>query len=76
MGSSDVDVAGGLAGLRRVAFLLERQLAPTYRVRAFRAAAATLDREKLEAALVYLRAKKEKEEYLLTHPPKIVDPSK
>src|SRR5438105_2883716 len=39
---SDVDPAAGLAGLRRVAFLLERQLAPTYRVKAFRAAAATL----------------------------------
>ncbi|MFL6286847.1 MAG: PHP domain-containing protein [Actinomycetes bacterium] len=42
MSPSDVDPAAGLAGLRRVAFLLERQLAPTYRVKAFRAAAATL----------------------------------
>jgi putative hydrolase len=39
---ADVDPAAGLAGLRRVAFLLERQLAPTYRVKAFRGAEATL----------------------------------
>ena len=37
-----VDVGRGIAGLRRVAFLLERELAPTYRVKAFRGAAATL----------------------------------
>lgn len=42
MGSQNVDVAAGVAGLRRVAFLLERKLAPTYRVKAFRTAAATL----------------------------------
>jgi putative hydrolase len=40
--SSDLDVVAGLAGLRRVAFLLERQLEPTYRIKAFRGAAATL----------------------------------
>jgi putative hydrolase len=43
MTGSDVDVALGLSGLRRVAFLLERELAPTYRVRAFRAAASVLE---------------------------------
>ena len=37
-----LDVGRGIAGLRRVAFLLERELAPTYRVKAFRGAAATL----------------------------------
>ena len=37
------DVGQGLAGLRRVAFLLERQLAPTYRVKAFRTAASALE---------------------------------
>lgn len=37
-----VDVGRGIAGLRRVAFLLERELAPTYRVKAFRGAASTL----------------------------------
>lgn len=43
MSKARVDVGQGLAGLRRVAFLLERQLAPTYRVKAFRTAAATLE---------------------------------
>jgi len=38
-----VDVGQGLAGLRRVAFLLERELAPTYRVKAFRTAASVLE---------------------------------
>ncbi|HEX5016274.1 MAG TPA: PHP domain-containing protein [Actinomycetes bacterium] len=42
MPETDPDVASGLAGLRRVAFLLERQLAPTYRIKAFRGAASTL----------------------------------
>ncbi|MEO8107342.1 MAG: PHP domain-containing protein [Actinomycetes bacterium] len=37
-----LDVGRGLGGLQRVAFLLERELAPTYRVKAFRGAAATL----------------------------------
>jgi putative hydrolase len=40
--TTDLDVSAGLAGLRRVAFLLERELAPTYRVKAFRGAAAEL----------------------------------
>jgi putative hydrolase len=40
---SDLDVERGLTGLRRVAFLLERERAPTYRVKAFRSAASTLE---------------------------------
>ena len=42
MTSAELDIAAGLAGLRRVAFLLERQLAPTYRVKAFRGAVDTI----------------------------------
>jgi putative hydrolase len=38
-----VDVDGGLRALRRVAFLLERELAPTYRVKAFRGCAAIIE---------------------------------
>jgi putative hydrolase len=40
-----LDVAAGLAGLGQVAFLLERQRAPTYRVKAFRAAASTIGQQ-------------------------------
>ena len=36
------DAAPAVNALRRVAFLLERRLAETYKVRAFRNAAATL----------------------------------
>lgn len=43
MSGAEADVGQGLAGLRRVAFLLERELAPTYRVKAFRTAAAALE---------------------------------
>ena len=35
-----MDVPAPSAALREIAFLLERQLAPTYRVQAFRKAAA------------------------------------
>lgn len=49
-----MDVGRGIAGLRRVAFLLERQLAPTYRVQAFRTAVQVLsdlpEQEALERA--------------------------
>ena len=38
-----MEVALGLSGLRRVAFLLEREQAPTYRVKAFRTAASVLE---------------------------------
>ncbi|HVQ88282.1 MAG TPA: PHP domain-containing protein [Actinomycetes bacterium] len=44
----------GLSALRRVAFLLERELAPTYRVKAFRTAASVL--EQLPAAELTDRA--------------------
>jgi putative hydrolase len=40
--AAEIDPDAGVAGLRRVAFLLERELAPTYRIKAFRSAADTL----------------------------------
>jgi putative hydrolase len=39
----ELDVGRGIAGLRQVAFLLERELAETHRVKAFRGAANALD---------------------------------
>ncbi len=50
-GDTELDVGRGLAGLRRVAFLLERQLAPTYRVKAFRSAAVTLAEQPVDSVV-------------------------
>lgn len=43
MSPCSLDVERGIVGLRRVAFLLERELAETHRVKALRTAANTIE---------------------------------